>query len=71
MVVVEPSRTDRHKVVAWLIGLNTTLRREFRADRSTRLHVAYWAQTHGVRPAAGKRFAWQQHETLSLAPARI
>lgn len=71
MVVVEPSRTDRHKVVAWLIGLNTTLRREFRSDRATRLHVAYWAQTHGVRPAAGKRFAWQQHETLSLAPARI
>lgn len=69
MVVVEPSRTDRRKVVAWLLGLNTSLRREFRADRSTPLHVAYWAQTHGVRPATGKRFNWEKHETLSLARA--
>lgn len=71
MVVIEPSRTDRRKVVAWLVGLNTPLHREFRADRSMPLHVAFWAQGHGVRPVDGRKFKWQKHETLSLAPARI
>lgn len=65
---VTVERTDAGKLRATIEGMS----KEFRDDRSARLHVSMWVHTRGYRPAAGgTRFQWIESGAILAAPARL